>query len=273
MDYLGCLDEDYRQFAIETCANAVRLYANGHFEHIKELHPLLDVDALMYWLGGVPSSHIASMMKDPQLLRSTVAYEDFACRIISVQMYKSAYMKNNIRKACISDMQDILRIQRMCYVPSLLEDEAVFRKIIEQDMSYVAFDLLDNQSVVGYALVHGIPNEYAPPSLNTTILDASDAVDVWNASDVRDVWAGHVFIHDVSVAPEWRGKGLASQMVYEIIDRASEAKSISLTSVQDSQKFWENHGFTKVDEGTRATWINSYGEDAVHMTKNMRILS
>jgi light-regulated signal transduction histidine kinase (bacteriophytochrome) len=88
LDCLGCLDEDYRQFAIETCARAVRLYANGRFQQIKDIHPLLDVDALMQWLGRIPSSHIASMMKDPQLLRSTVAYEDFACKIISVEMYE-----------------------------------------------------------------------------------------------------------------------------------------------------------------------------------------
>jgi GNAT superfamily N-acetyltransferase len=178
---------------------------------------------------------------------------------ISLPNMLSGYVQDNNRKACLSDVQDILKIQRMCYPQVLLEDEAVFRKIIEQDMSYIVFDSLDNQSVVGYALVHRIPNKYAPPDLNTTMLDTSD-VEVWN------VWKGHIFIHDVSVAPEWRGKGLASTMVYEIIDRASEAKSISLISVQDSQKFWEKHGFTKVNEDTQAPWINSYGEDAVHMT-------
>lgn len=195
--------------------------------------------------------------KNIKLWRQSDDETNMVCHGLARQ---SGYVQKNIREACIRDVQDILRIQSMCYAPSLLEDEAIFKKIIEQDMSYVVFDSLDNQSVVGYALVHRIPDKHAPPGLNTDILNAGDA---WNA---RNAWNGHVFIHGLSVAPEWQGKGLASTMVDEIMDRASEAKSVSLFSVQDSQKFWEKHGFTEVEEESRTPWINSYGEDAVHMT-------
>jgi hypothetical protein len=52
--------------AIEICITAVNFYKDGHLQRVYDVHPNLNVDKLLYWLGSTPSSTLS----DKRLLRA-----------------------------------------------------------------------------------------------------------------------------------------------------------------------------------------------------------
>ena len=160
-----------------------------------------------------------------------------------------------VRRAQPSDLDELNALQHACYPPGFHEDPAVFARIVEHGQSYVLESTggSGEQLMVGYALVHAIGDPDQPPSLNTA----------GRSSPAHT--PEHVFIHDVSVLPEYRDKRYGSQLVSHVLLEAQQggAQTVTLISVQGSQKFWEGHGFACT--GKQWECLHSYGAGAVHM--------
>lgn len=154
--------------------------------------------------------------------------------------------------ATLNDVPQMHRIQQECYPPNLIESTTTFKNIVKCNMSYVV-GAMDTNCILGYALVHYI-KENEPPSINSFCCpDGPDGPE-----------GPHVFIHDIAVRSDARKKGIASQMVNEILGRFQKAKSISLISLHDAIPFWKKHGFNEYE---KISIVETYGYGAIHMKK------
>jgi ribosomal protein S18 acetylase RimI-like enzyme len=116
--------------------------------------------------------------------------------------------------------EELCEIQRRCYDdPFYHEDEAVFRNVLEDGMSFVA--RRSDGKLIGYALVRGLAAEDARsiPVLNKVYPRASATT--------------NAFIYDVSVDPAWRGRGVATRMVQKVLrGRHGRSSNITLVAVK-----------------------------------------
>lgn len=156
------------------------------------------------------------------------------------------------------DMTEVLcALQRRCYAdPFYHEDEAVFRRILQEGLSLVAFVA---SSPIGYALVQYVEDASSVPELNR----ASEAFVLQRMAPPPH---HATFIHDVSVDPVWRGNGVATRLVRAIIlQERTKNQQITLVSVKEALSFWERLGF-RPSSSSSASAILSYGPGAQFMT-------
>jgi GNAT superfamily N-acetyltransferase len=76
-----------------------------------------------------------------------------------------------------------------------------------------------------------------------------------------------IFIHDVAVAPEARGRGNAQAFV-ELVSNLARAYAIghlALVSVYESHRLWSRFGFAVVRDDEIARKLKPYGETACYM--------
>lgn len=152
-----------------------------------------------------------------------------------------------IRRACITDTGDVCRIGRASYPSALHESEATVESIIASGMSWVC---VEDDAVVGYALVHEIKDPHSPPHLN-------DVLAVW--------WGGrHLFIHDVCVTPSSRAHGVGKALVKHVLD-TKRYDTTTLISLEASVWFWVQFGFEAFECKTTWNFREEYGEGAMQM--------
>lgn len=147
----------------------------------------------------------------------------------------AAYIMSNvkIREANKHDIHDIMKIQRECYPSDLVEPSEVFVDIISDGLCVVAEAY---GTMVGFLLAHLSPRDHVhllhqkpmkmPPTEESTC----------------------IFIHDCSVSPGFRGKGIGSAMVATLKRKHEEetaCKYMQLMAVNGAQSFWEKNGFTE----------------------------
>ena len=99
-----------------------------------------------------------------------------------------------------------------------------------------ALGLFDGAVLCGYA--------FAVPLPSGTVLDLKAPLDALPPG------ADTFYIHDLVVAPGYRGRGLAARLVAALDDlaRARGLRACELVSVQGSAPFWERFGFERVAE-------------------------
>ena len=82
-----------------------------------------------------------------------------------------------------------------------------------------------------------------------------------------------VFIHDLALAPEAAGRGLAAAVVERVTAQAVTAgfETIALVAVNNTAAFWRRQGFreAEVEAGFREK-LAAYGEDARYMVRAVR---
>ena len=144
------------------------------------------------------------------------------------------------------DAQAILALQEKHYNPFLVESPETFESILDHGISY---KMIFMNEIVGYMLMHYLPDDQPPP-LNTPCCKCSEQE--------------NIFIHDILVSNEFRGKGIAQTMIEQAFKDHSSA-IFSLISLPDAIVFWEKVGFklTYKYEDIVAT----YGPGSAHMTK------
>jgi GNAT superfamily N-acetyltransferase len=140
------------------------------------------------------------------------------------------------------DFDATLAIQDECYGAALVESPATFRALLVLGMSFVAEDTMGR--VIGFAIVQGhedgapLPLLHEPPQKTT------------------GQRAG-VFIHDLSVRREWRGRGVGHALAAAVVTKHGPASHITLVAVNGAERFWESCGWRRNDvnmEGLAASY-------------------
>ena len=77
----------------------------------------------------------------------------------------------------------------------------------------------------------------------------------------------HLFLHDLAVAPECRGRGIASVLLEGLLAPAQRSRlsEIRLVALADAQAFWLAHGWRALPQPLAA----AYGEGACLMSRTL----
>lgn len=150
-----------------------------------------------------------------------------------------------------TDIASVSAIARIVH-PSFPEDDAVFAERVALYPAGCRLLIGEANAPQGYVLSH--PWRGAPPKLNS-LLRALPAPDVY-------------YIHDLSVLPQQRGSGAASQVVRDLLEhaRGEGFTRAALVAVNNSVPFWSRLGFAIADDPAMQRALGSYGDDARYMT-------
>ena len=100
---------------------------------------------------------------------------------------------------------------------------------------------------VGYLIAHPWMRA-RPPKLNSLLGALPAAPDT-------------MFVHDLALLPEARGRGYASEAVALLL-RVAGPLGLSLVSVGSASGFWRRHGFVPVGDAAVPASLSSYGAGA-----------
>jgi len=104
----------------------------------------------------------------------------------------------------------------------------------------------DDNGVKGYLISHPY-NISSPPKINTLL---------------PEVERNCLFIHDIVIVSEYRGRGIGNEIITKIVDTHP---IVSLVASDDTTKdFWTRYGFEEVAETTDC----DYG---IYMVKNKKV--
>jgi predicted N-acetyltransferase YhbS len=158
------------------------------------------------------------------------------------------------------DFAQLWAIQRASYGAALVESAELFSALLQLGMSFVAEHTDDavgvRRRIVGFALVH-LHEQDAPLPLLHQSLPGGAA-------------AGWTFIHDLSVLPEWRGRGVGRALADAVV-WASSAAGVLLVAVSGAEPFWKACGWQlkPVTGGELARLVESYGAGCTVMTRGL----
>ncbi|HZR75129.1 GNAT family N-acetyltransferase [Bradyrhizobium sp.] len=161
-------------------------------------------------------------------------------------------MELHWRKANSSDLQRINEIADRIHT-GLPERPEVFEEKVRL-CPEACLVLLAGDEIVGYGISHPWKLHQIPP-LDTFLENLPPNPDC-------------IYVHDVVVLPEFRGK-LAVGMYIEVIAQLAKAMnigSLALVSVYDTDPLWSRFGFRVVPpDTTLSAKLQSYGETAKYM--------
>ena len=143
---------------------------------------------------------------------------------------------------------DILKIQEEAYVEIEPEDVNVLKsKWLSSPKTCAVYKEGSNTSA--YLLAHPWPSE-TPPKLHEECPITASL---------------NLYLHDLALARESRGKGVAKKLVENLIDiaKAQGFNKILLVAVQNSGGFWSKFGFLSMPSSEICP---SYGENAQLMS-------
>ncbi|QDV28156.1 Acetyltransferase (GNAT) family protein [Planctopirus ephydatiae] len=138
------------------------------------------------------------------------------------------------------DVEQIVEVQALVYPAEFCESDDVFRKKLALSDAYgrapLAFGHRDQAFglLASYAIAHPW-HDAAPP-----LLHAAD----WELPAVCNV----LHVHDVAVAPTFRGQKLATDLMNRLSEEAQQAgwQKLTLVAVRDSWPLWERFGFRAI---------------------------
>ncbi len=155
------------------------------------------------------------------------------------------------RRAAPSDLDAVMAVQAVAH--GLLPER---REVIADKLDRFGEGCLvlgDGGRVVGYGLAHPWRLDDAPAL--DTLLARAQAPDC-------------LFLHDVALLPEARGRGAARAFVRHAAEtaRAHGLASLALVSVYGTVPVWARLGFAVRDVPALAPKLAGYGADARYMT-------
>lgn len=177
--------------------------------------------------------------------------------LLSSSINMSRHDPITLRPIREDDLDAVLRVQAACYPPVMQEAADVVRARIRA-AGATSFVADSGGAVRAYVFA------YRSSKGAVTPLDAP--FEVQEAGDT-------LYIHDLSVAPDAAGQGLARQLVERLLALAG-AQGLghcALVSVQDSQRFWERLGFREAACGDAAARqaLASYPPVALYMCRGV----
>lgn len=126
-------------------------------------------------------------------------------------------------------------IQHAAYPAELWEEHHVFESILRHGCSFVAVQGASSPHahVIGYLLIHAVPDPSSPPPLNHALPPPPPASQ-----------RAHLFVHDLCLLPAFHGGGLGARLVRHVLARlASRAASFSCVALPHAVRFWQRQGF------------------------------
>ena len=153
-----------------------------------------------------------------------------------------------------SNIDNLVRIADKLH-PDLPESEQVFAercKLFPEGC--LALVETEGGGMHGYAISHPIRRRQPPP-LNSFLGGIASNADQY-------------YIHDLVIAPEVRGSGLARECMEKLLAVAKPYSTTSLVSVYGTAPFWARFGFVpqEVDEVMKKKLLD-YGDDAVYLER------
>jgi predicted N-acetyltransferase YhbS len=138
---------------------------------------------------------------------------------------------------------DIVKIQEEAYTDIAPEDIKVLKSIWYSSPQTCAVFTDHNGKVLAYLLAHPWASKI-PPKLNEKI---------------PVTYSSTLFIHDLALAIEGRGKNIGKELVRNLIEnaKAQSCVKILLVAVQNSTGFWAKFGFLNIHS---EEICSSYGE-------------
>jgi hypothetical protein len=90
----------------------------------------------------------------------------------------------------------------------------------------------------------------------------------WAAASQLPAGAGHLYLHDLAVAPRAHGCGLGRRLVQAMLARIARSglAHSALVSVQASRRFWESFGYMAAPEQGAVRYWTATGRRLVHDT-------
>ena len=141
---------------------------------------------------------------------------------------------------------EILKIQEEAYTELPAEDVNVLKSKWYASPETCFIYLNNENKILAYLLSHPWCSDN-PPKLYEEV-----SVNKKTSS---------LYLHDLALSIEARGRGIAGVMVENLINKARTLSftKIMLVAVQGSTSFWAKYGFMTIDNATVCT---SYGNDA-----------
>lgn len=87
-------------------------------------------------------------------------------------------------------------------------------------------------AVVGYAVSHPHDSCISPPPLNLAVPSYADP----RAS-------ASLFVHDICVSPDQKGKGLGSRLMNYLLGNETSGRCVTLVAVRGAETLWGRFGF------------------------------
>jgi GNAT superfamily N-acetyltransferase len=145
------------------------------------------------------------------------------------------------------DIAGVIRVQERAYLPFFHENAESFVSKMKLSPA-TCYGVLNEGRLVAYGISFPWFKSQGV-DLNSTLTENSVKPDL-------------MYIHDISVDPDYRGLGLGEALFKRILeDTLSKGlNELALVAVQGSKTFWSRFGFTITDSE-----VKGYGPDAVTM--------
>ena len=162
-----------------------------------------------------------------------------------------------LRPMALADLPAVLDVQRACYPGDFLEDAATFTQRLHSPGSLSCVATRGGVVCAYLAAYRSRPGKLTPLNGGFSTVTQPDTL----------------YLHDLAVAPQAAGQGLAQRLVQHLwAQGCSEGLVFSaLVSVQGSQPFWERLGYRvqALDDPAQQRHLDSYGAGACYMAKTL----
>ena len=157
-------------------------------------------------------------------------------------------MEFEIIKIGHEHLDGILRVQQRAYSTQFHEDVKTFASKIDYSPE-TCYGVLVENKLVAYAI--SFP------------WSSDESVDLNSTLDLSFRKPSVMYVHDISVDPDYQGMGFATTLFHKITHATLklDLHILTLVAVQGSSTYWSKFGFVKSESK-----VNNYGLEAVKMT-------
>ena len=149
------------------------------------------------------------------------------------------------------EIAGVLKVQERAY-------ESFYQESVESFLSKIEFSpktcygVLDGDRLIGYGI--SFPLQSTGVQLNSLLKPVDEKSKVF-------------YIHDIAVDPDYRGLGIAKDLLgLMVVDATSLGlNSVALVAVAGSNVYWAGHGFKESEDR-----VFGYGEGALEMILTLR---
>ena len=151
----------------------------------------------------------------------------------------------SIHRATIKDVDELTALSlKLFYETGVLQGDGPASELVEITRTYLRDNLATDHFIAWIAEVEG------------KIIAMSGLVFFEKPPTKANISGLEAYIMNMYTLPEWRGRGVATQLVQEIINfvKKTDAKRIWLRTTKDGQKVYEQCGFNFTSYDMELVW-------------------